>query len=288
MLVTALFFCTHGEHQAKAQELIIPQRWESSLTSVRPLFSQDTLTIRIFGDIMMHSAQISKARDTESEYDFSSYFHLIEDKISDSGECDPDVEGAVWIPSCSANPTANYDINLDEAKTWGLELASRIQFAPRWSLNMNYTWTDSKVVQAGKRDTKLSDTAKHMANATLRWDATEKASYWVRGEYRGKSRRFDSHYDNLDEGDRNAYDTLGGELKAYTLFHVGGSYKVTPDVTLSANINNVFDKDFRKYSSYTDADGNQVWGSPYFQGGRSIRGTTPSGRTLCLSANVTF
>ena len=84
MLVTALFFCTPGEHEAKAQELIMPQRWESSLSYVRPLFSQDTLTIRIFGDIMMHSAQISKARKTDSEYDFSSYFHLIEDKISEA------------------------------------------------------------------------------------------------------------------------------------------------------------------------------------------------------------
>ena len=84
MLVTALFLCTPGEHEAKAQELIMPQRWESSLSYVRPLFSQDTLTIRIFGDIMMHSAQISKARKTDSEYDFSSYFHLIEDKISEA------------------------------------------------------------------------------------------------------------------------------------------------------------------------------------------------------------
>jgi poly-gamma-glutamate synthesis protein (capsule biosynthesis protein) len=84
MLTAALFFCTTGEYKAKAQELILPERWESPLKEVRPLFSQDTLTIRVLGDIMMHTAQISNARTADSEYDFSSYFHLIEDRIKEA------------------------------------------------------------------------------------------------------------------------------------------------------------------------------------------------------------
>ena len=48
-----------------------------------PLFSQDTLTLRFFGDMMMHSAQISKAR-TARGYDFTGYFRHIGDYIKEA------------------------------------------------------------------------------------------------------------------------------------------------------------------------------------------------------------
>lgn len=67
-----------------AQELTMPERWTESLMYVRPIFNQDTLTIRILGDVMMHSAQIKNAHRGGSEYDFSSYFSLIEDKIKEA------------------------------------------------------------------------------------------------------------------------------------------------------------------------------------------------------------
>lgn len=84
-LTTALvLFHLPGGYDAKAQELLMPERWKCALSHIRPLFSQDTLTISFFGDMMMHSAQIANARTSASEYDFSSYFHLLEDKIKDA------------------------------------------------------------------------------------------------------------------------------------------------------------------------------------------------------------
>ena len=81
-LILAVFIFTWtGEYAARAQELIIPQRWKTGLDEIRPLFVQDTLTICFLGDIMMHSAQIANARTGDCGFDFSSYFHLIEDKI---------------------------------------------------------------------------------------------------------------------------------------------------------------------------------------------------------------
>ena len=81
LLTAALVFCLTGGNAVKAQELLIPERWKSPLEPFRPLFSEDTLTICILGDIMMHSAQISNAERSDSSYDFKSYFHLLEDKI---------------------------------------------------------------------------------------------------------------------------------------------------------------------------------------------------------------
>ena len=43
--------------------------------------NQDTLTICFMGDMMMHTEQINKSKRGNS-YDFSSYFELIQDKIS--------------------------------------------------------------------------------------------------------------------------------------------------------------------------------------------------------------
>ena len=69
---------------SKAQDIIMPERWKTALTEVHPIFRQDTLTIRFLGDVMMHSSQIANTRSEGSEYDFSSFFSLIENDIRDA------------------------------------------------------------------------------------------------------------------------------------------------------------------------------------------------------------
>ena len=65
----------------QSQEIIMPERWHVPLNDVKPLFAEDTLTIVILGDIMMHQSQIDAAADGAG-HDFSSYFHLIADRIA--------------------------------------------------------------------------------------------------------------------------------------------------------------------------------------------------------------
>ena len=67
-------------HAVSAQELIFPDRWNKGLSEVPPLYKEDTVTIRILGDIMMHANQITDAW-RNGEYDFSTYFSLIGDEI---------------------------------------------------------------------------------------------------------------------------------------------------------------------------------------------------------------
>src|SRR5690606_33922186 len=94
----------------------------------------------------------------------------------------------------------------------------------------------------------LSDTPKHMANATLRWDASERYSFWLQGEYRGESRRFDGDPSTYTGDDLVAYQALG-DLDAYTVFNLGGQYRATKNLTLNATIYNLFDKDFLECKS---------------------------------------
>lgn len=80
---------------------------------------------------------------------------------------------------------------------------------------------------------------------------------------------------------------LSPHLKSYQLFHLGGRYQATKHVSLSANIFNLFNKDFRKFQQ-VNLNGRPTWISEYYQSGSSVAGTTLPGRTLWLSANVTF
>lgn len=51
---------------------------------VRPLYKNDTVTLVVLGDIMMHQKQIDAALRESGEYDFSSYFSLINNKIAEA------------------------------------------------------------------------------------------------------------------------------------------------------------------------------------------------------------
>lgn len=84
LLALATLLATAAFASMSAQELTMPERWTRSLIYVRPIYNQDTLTIRILGDVMMHTAQIKSAVREGSEYDFSSYFSLIEDQIKEA------------------------------------------------------------------------------------------------------------------------------------------------------------------------------------------------------------
>ena len=210
------------------------------------------------------------------------FYNRVKDKISSSGNCADQA-----ISSCSFNPTADYSINVDQAKTWGLELSSRAQLAKAWSMRVGYTWTHSEVIEGGVKTGQLALTAKHIATAQLDWNPDAQWRLWLRGEYRGKSPRFNALPESLSAANRAIYDVVGDNTKAYGLLHLGGSYELSKSVTLSANIFNLLDKDFRQYR-LINANGTPTQINEYFQGGASIAGTTPPGRTLWLTANVKF
>jgi poly-gamma-glutamate synthesis protein (capsule biosynthesis protein) len=84
LAAAAILLCHHGGHDMQAQEISLPQRWQKALTSVRPIYRNDTLTIRIIGDVMIHSTQTRNAHRGGSDYDFSSYFSLMEGYVANA------------------------------------------------------------------------------------------------------------------------------------------------------------------------------------------------------------
>jgi outer membrane receptor for ferrienterochelin and colicins len=213
----------------------------------------------------------------------ATLFHNdIKDKISSGGSCTN-----VAISSCSYNPTADYSINVDKAKTWGLELSTRAQLNKAWGVRVGYTWTNSEVIEGGVKAGQLAHTAKHIANAQVDWRPDAQWRLWLRGEYRGKAPRFSGERSSQSAANQRIWDYTGNATKGYGLLHLGGSYALNKSVTFSANIYNLLDKDFRKFQAF-DHNGTTTWVSDYYQTSQAIAGGTPAGRTLWLTANVKF
>lgn len=160
-------------------------------------------------------------------------------------------------------------INIDKARTRGVEVATRFVFTPTLSLSANYTYTETEQLSGAEEGLPLVGMPKHMLNGNLRWKLGDKASVWARAEIRSSRYR-----------GANAQQTTLGDFRGYELFHLGGSYQVTPAFRLAATINNLLDTDYAVYVPYQTAANVTAWTPAY-----SIN---QEGRRLWLSATVDF
>lgn len=138
-----------------------------------------------------------------------------------------------YTPYISTVATYGQSVNIDEAVTQGVEAYARYRFNDAWTLQGNYTYTDSEQKSGAATGQPLTDTPEHMLNGNLRWVANDRLNLWLRGEYRSSRYR----------GAGDAQTALG-DYKAYSLFHLGGAYKIDQNLTLNAVVYNLFDKDF--------------------------------------------
>lgn len=132
--------------------------------------------------------------------------------------------------------------NIDKATVMGLELAGRYQLTHAIAVRGNYTWTDSERKSGDDQGMPLTNMAKHMANLTLDWQVNDQFSTFLTAEYRSK--RY-----------RGSDATTGQALywKGYNVMHLGASYQIAKNVTITGRINNLLDKKFTSYrTSFTD------------------------------------
>ena len=177
-------------------------------------------------------------------------------------------------PGCiDVGPFPNVDlfgqsINIDEARTRGIEAAGNVRFTPSLTLGVNYTYTESEQLSGPDKGLPLIGTPKHMLNGNLRWSIDDKASLWARAEVRS------GRYRGANDQQRAL-----GDFRGYEVFHLGGSYQVTPAFRLAATVYNILDTDYAVYSPY--ASGATTVFAPAYS-------INQEGRRLLLSANVDF
>ena len=197
------------------------------------------------------------------------------DKIA-SQECD----GTTGIPCTATGEYSglNYQnsskkVNIDKVELEGIEVAGRVQILDDLALRANYTYTDSEQKSGNQEGRPFGNIAKHMANATLDWQATDKFGMFFTMEARDK--RFRS------------WDTTADKAryyKGYEVFHLGFSYQVADNVRIGGRINNLFDHDFTSYATEFADNGDGTYTPTYLDDYNN----KDKRRNYWLSLNVTF
>lgn len=202
--------------------------------------------------------------------------HCLDPEAAPDGQC-ADL-GAEWFELLGEGYTFRQKQNLDRADIHGLELAGRLYLLDTLWIRANYTFTDSEIKSGDNRGDPLSDTARHMANSTLHWQFLPGANVYLTAEYRAKRRR---------PAPRSWPDDVPypSNYKAYTILHLGGSYKVTDHFEITARINNLLDEDFTSYqTAFTTDDGGATW-TPNYLDDYNVKAKA---RNYWLSASLHF
>ncbi len=201
--------------------------------------------------------------------------------IADKKSCEEYMSsiGTPWLMQPGDTGTRAWSvrrpINAQKANIYGIETGLNWEFVPTWKLGLNYTWTETEIQDKAIGNPPLNDTPKHMANASLKWQADDKIQLWARGEYRGKRARFTpDYYNSVPVVNEAVYNALG-DFKAYALMHVGSNFSVNEKVDIGVGLYNVFDKNFVDY---------QKVGGDYYNRYKN----TQEGRRVQLSTTFKF
>lgn len=180
--------------------------------------------------------------------------------------------------------TYSQKINIDEVELQGIEIAGRYNISANWSVQANYTWTDSEQKSGLQKGQPLNETAEHMGNITLDWQALDNLSLTLQAEIR--SDRYRDWDSVLNEAQY---------YKNYELFNLGARYEITDNLTLFARVNNLLDEDFTTYETqFVDVNGDGVYENGSGRGAvqeiiyTDDYNVTDAGRSYWMSVQYTF
>lgn len=170
-------------------------------------------------------------------------------------------------------------VNIDKATIKGLELAGSYEISPVLSVRANYTYTDSEQKSGAQEGYPLTGTAKHMANATLDWMASDDVNVFLTLESRSKRFRGLNRSNEVDAGkDGDIY------YKSYEVLHLGAAWQAMDNLTLTGRVNNLLDQDFTSQSVSFEDNGDGTYEPTYYDDYNN----KDKSRNLWFSANVTF
>ena len=216
-------------------------------------------------------------------HDFNAtlFHNTFDDKIT-SQPC-----GTGTAQACSASgeyselgyANSTRTVNIDKAVIQGAEVASRWQLADSLGLRLNYTFTDSEQKSGVDAGLPLTDTARHMANATLDWRASERFNLFLTAQ--AHSKRY---------ADQHPVTGQSRYYRDFAVLHLGASWAVAGSVTLNARVNNLLDRDFTTYDTeFSDLNADGV----YEDGTNEVLyfdhyNNKDKARSVWLSVNVDF
>ena len=148
------------------------------------------------------------------------------------------VKNAISSEVINFTTYASRAVNLEgKSKVKGVEVAYNGKITDALTAYANYTYTQTR----DSKGAELARRPKHLANAGLAYQITEKWGADVNVSYTGK--RMDTYYSPT-------YSTHKVKLPSYTLANLGVNYKVADSLTIYANLNNVFNKKYENVLGY--------------------------------------
>jgi outer membrane receptor for ferrienterochelin and colicins len=165
------------------------------------------------------------------------------------------------------------NINVDKARIQGLEVAGRWGISSALSFYANYTLTDSERRSGAKTGLPLTQSARHMVNATLNWSINGRFATQLVGEARSKRYR-----GSEDASGKPQY------YQGYEVLHLAAQYRFGEHLTLAARINNLLDQDFTSYQTTFLEDGAGGYELSYLDDYNN----KDKARNLWLSLNARF
>lgn len=174
----------------------------------------------------------------------TAYVTDYEDKINRTGRVCPALADNPDMGDCVYNGTlypyhqygyTTYE-NVDEAELRGIEFTLDYDILNDLTYRHSYTYTETEQKSGVYKGEPLNNIAKHMFNATLDWQTTDRLNLWIQGNYRGET---SGRWQTGTSGSQSN----GIKYPSYTFADVGLVYKPQPDLSLKAGIYNVFNKE---------------------------------------------
>lgn len=227
-----------------------------------------------------YEAAIYYEHPNKHNFNITLFQNDFKDKIDSSTKLKGSA-GVEWAELSSSYGTLTQKQNVGKATIKGLETAGKFYLLDNLAIKANWTYLDSEIKSDDEATNgrPLRESPKHMYSATLDYQATSKFNTYL--QYSGEIDRFNERYETK-ENSGNYQDLY---YKDFSTWNLGATYKFTKDFTLIGRVNNLFDKDYLKYSvadvtKFKDGNNNGVKYNEY--------NNKPAGRNFWVSARYTF
>ncbi|MDR1912568.1 MAG: TonB-dependent receptor, partial [Helicobacteraceae bacterium] len=171
----------------------------------------------------------------------TAYHSDFKDRISSSVICAS--AGACEYKGVTYDQITTYE-NVDKAMVQGIETALNYKLPAIVSINAAYTYTDSEQKSGTNKGKGLNAIAKHMFNANVDFEITERFNIWAQYNYNGKSIETSS--------------TSSSTNKSYALTDIGAVIRLKDNLKLLAGVYNVANKEITVLTHGKFLDGRRL------------------------------
>ena len=141
-----------------------------------------------------------------------------------------------------------YNINIDDAVTYGAEATASMDVTQSISLVSSYSYTYSEQTSGDNKGLPLTEIPQNLASININWTISDSLSSWVQANHIGKESRA------ISETSRNVV-----RAPEVTYTDIGVSWKVSNNLALRAAVYNLFDENVTYDEFGFVEDGRRYW-----------------------------